>query len=205
MLTRKIRKSKKNQIRATSVVVVIVKPHNHHLNLQFTTPTSFLPLLSKTQLSLSFDHPYPPTKLMFHPSTHSTLQKTSSNLPTTSRAYLRLWEVWENSTEALSLFNNSKTSEFCAPITSFNWNEIEPKRIGTSSIGTTCTIWDIERGRWNRVVVEEVWVFGRESESREWIEIVWDKKGSLSFWKREWIERELDNRGNLSFRKRKWI
>ncbi|XP_058786673.1 protein TRANSPARENT TESTA GLABRA 1 [Vicia villosa] len=100
----------------------------------------------KPQPSLSFDHPYPPTKLMFHPSTHSTLQKSSSDLLATSGDYLRLWEVRENSVEAISLFNNSKTSEFCAPLTSFDWNEIEPKRIGTSSIDTTCTIWDIERG-----------------------------------------------------------
>ncbi|XP_073224481.1 protein TRANSPARENT TESTA GLABRA 1 [Cicer arietinum] len=100
----------------------------------------------KPQPSLSFDHPYPPTKLMFHPSTHSSLLKTSSDLLATSGDYLRLWEVRENSVEALSLFNNSKTSEFCAPLTSFDWNDIEPKRIGTSSIDTTCTIWDIERG-----------------------------------------------------------
>ncbi|KAF4385634.1 hypothetical protein F8388_010190 [Cannabis sativa] len=36
-------------------------------------------------------------------------------------------------------------NEFCGPLTSFDWNEAEPKRIGTSSIDTTCTIWDIER------------------------------------------------------------
>ncbi|WVZ20883.1 hypothetical protein V8G54_008205, partial [Vigna mungo] len=51
----------------------------------------------------------------------------------------------ENSVEPLSLFNNSKTSEFCAPLTSFDWNDIDHNRIGTSSIDTTCTIWDIER------------------------------------------------------------
>ncbi|KAK7847843.1 wd repeat-containing protein lwd1 [Quercus suber] len=36
-------------------------------------------------------------------------------------------------------------NDFCGPLTSFDWNEAEPKRIGTSSIDTTCTIWDIER------------------------------------------------------------
>ncbi|XP_061364047.1 protein TRANSPARENT TESTA GLABRA 1 [Gastrolobium bilobum] len=98
------------------------------------------------QPSLSFDHPYPPTKLMFHPAAHSSLRKTSADLLATSGDYLRLWEVRENSVEAISLFNNSKSSEFCAPLTSFDWNDIEPKRIGTSSIDTTCTIWDIEKG-----------------------------------------------------------
>jgi DDB1- and CUL4-associated factor 7 len=38
----------------------------------------------------------------------------------------------------------NKNSEFCAPLTSFDWNEADPSIIGTSSIDTTCTIWDIE-------------------------------------------------------------
>ncbi len=38
----------------------------------------------------------------------------------------------------------NKNSEYCAPLTSFDWNETDPKRLGTSSIDTTCTIWDIE-------------------------------------------------------------
>jgi WD40 repeat protein len=36
--------------------------------------------------------------------------------------------------------------ELCAPLTSFDWNEADPKRLGTASIDTTCTIWDIEVG-----------------------------------------------------------
>ena len=40
--------------------------------------------------------------------------------------------------------SQNKNSEFCAPLTSFDWNETDPKRLGTSSIDTTCTIWDIE-------------------------------------------------------------
>ncbi|XP_020203796.1 protein TRANSPARENT TESTA GLABRA 1 [Cajanus cajan] len=86
---------------------------------------------------LSFDHPYPPTKLMFHPS--------SPDLLATSGDFLRLWELREASVDALSLFNNSKSSEYCAPLTSFDWNHLDPNRIATSSIDTTCTIWDIQR------------------------------------------------------------
>lgn len=41
------------------------------------------------------------------------------------------------------LLNNNKTSEYCAPLTSFDWNETDPNILGTSSIDTTCTIWDI--------------------------------------------------------------
>lgn len=37
----------------------------------------------------------------------------------------------------------NKKSEYCAPLTSFDWNETDPSLIGTASIDTTCTIWDI--------------------------------------------------------------
>lgn len=33
--------------------------------------------------------------------------------------------------------------EFCAPLTSFDWNDTDPSLIVTCSIDTTCTIWDI--------------------------------------------------------------
>lgn len=41
----------------------------------------------------------------------------------------------------------NKNSDFCAPLTSFDWNEVEPNLIGTSSIDTTCTIWGLETGQ----------------------------------------------------------
>uniref|UniRef100_A0A7N0RD90 WD40 repeat protein n=1 Tax=Kalanchoe fedtschenkoi TaxID=63787 RepID=A0A7N0RD90_KALFE len=90
---------------------------------------------------LSFEHTYPPTKLMFHPAAASR----SHDLLASSGDYLRLWEVRDGSVELAALLNNSKTSEFCAPLTSFDWNEICPQRVGTSSIDTTCTIWDVEK------------------------------------------------------------
>ena len=37
----------------------------------------------------------------------------------------------------------NKTSEYCAPLTSFDWNVVDPNVIGTCSIDTTCTIWDV--------------------------------------------------------------
>ena len=81
---------------------------------------------------------------MFQPNRRSP-SSSFSDLLASSGDYLRLWEVRESSIEPLSVLNNSKTSEFCAPLTSFDWNDVEPKRIGTSSIDTTCTIWDIEK------------------------------------------------------------
>lgn len=100
--------------------------------------------------SLSFDHPYPPTKLMFHPTSSSSSSSPSNpnpnpNLLASSGDFIRLWDLRDHSIEQLCVLNNSKTSEFCAPLTSFDWNEVEPKRIGTCSIDTTCTVWDIER------------------------------------------------------------
>ena len=44
----------------------------------------------------------------------------------------------------ISLFSQNKNSDFCAPLTSFDWNEVDPNLLGTSSIDTTCTIWGLE-------------------------------------------------------------
>lgn len=95
----------------------------------------------KADPKLSFDHPYPPTKMMFIPD--KECQKP--DLLATSADYLRIWHISDDRVEAKSLLNNNKNSEFCGPLTSFDWNEQEPKRIGTSSIDTTCTIWDIDK------------------------------------------------------------
>ncbi|KAH0451850.1 hypothetical protein IEQ34_019149 [Dendrobium chrysotoxum] len=93
---------------------------------------------------LFFEHQYPPTKLMFHP---KPLPGQTQSLLASSGEFLRLWRVKESAVELCSVFNNnSKSAEFCSPLTSFDWNQAEPRRIGTSSIDTTCTVWDIERG-----------------------------------------------------------
>lgn len=42
-------------------------------------------------------------------------------------------------------FNNEFVQNHCcAPLTAFDWNQKDPTLIGTSSIDTTCTIWDIQ-------------------------------------------------------------
>ncbi|KAJ2885214.1 hypothetical protein IWW38_005343 [Coemansia aciculifera] len=35
-------------------------------------------------------------------------------------------------------------ADYSEPITSFDWNQVDPRLIITSSIDTTCTVWDIE-------------------------------------------------------------
>ncbi|XP_072955817.1 protein TRANSPARENT TESTA GLABRA 1 [Typha angustifolia] len=120
--------------------------------------------------SLSFDHPYPATKLMFHP---RPLPNSSTSLLASSCDYLRLWQLNQgdpnsNTTELRSVLNNSKSGDFSAPLTSFDWNDAEPRRIGTSSIDTTCTVWDIERG-----VVETQLI----AHDKEVYDIAWGEAG----------------------------
>ncbi|GAB2264996.1 Protein TRANSPARENT TESTA GLABRA 1 [Dionaea muscipula] len=115
--------------------------------------------------SLSFSHPYPPTKLMFHPHPPSL---SSPTLLASSADFLRLYSLQNDPVEPVSVLNNSKSSEFCAPLTSFDWNDVVPRRIGTSSIDTTCTIWDIEKG-----VVETQLI----AHDKEVYDIAWGEAG----------------------------
>jgi WD repeat-containing protein 68 len=91
----------------------------------------------------SFDHPYPTTKIQWYPSS----QTNTPDLVATSGDYLRLWQVKDDSIVKQSVFNTNTNSEYCAPLTSFDWNRADPTMIGTSSIDTTCTIWDVSTGK----------------------------------------------------------
>ena len=93
-----------------------------------------------------FDHPYPCTKIMWSPET----RQGSRDLLATTGDYLRIWNINDDGSgrgmlnvKREALLNNNKSSEYCAPLTSFDWNETDPSMIGTSSIDTTCTIWDV--------------------------------------------------------------
>ncbi|KAL9240596.1 hypothetical protein vseg_014796 [Gypsophila vaccaria] len=116
---------------------------------------------------LSFPHPYPPTKLMFRPPSHDG-GASSTPLLASSADFLRLFSVRDDVVEELTVLNNSKTSEFCAPLTSFDWNEHVPGRIGTCSVDTTCTVWDVERG-----VVETQLI----AHDKEVYDIAWGEAG----------------------------
>ncbi|KAF5273897.1 hypothetical protein FQA39_LY01012 [Lamprigera yunnana] len=91
----------------------------------------------------TFDHPYPTTKIMWIPDSKGILP----DLLATSGDYLRVWRAGEPETRLECVLNNNKNSDFCAPLTSFDWNEVDPNLIGTSSIDTTCTIWGLETGQ----------------------------------------------------------
>jgi WD repeat-containing protein 68 len=100
-----------------------------------------------------FDHPYPCTKILWTPDMRN---QGAKDLLGTTGDYLRIWRIYDdpssgNNTNMQNvvpkkecLLNNNKTSEYCAPLTSFDWNETDPNLVGTSSIDTTCTVWDLE-------------------------------------------------------------
>ncbi|RKL20992.1 hypothetical protein BFJ70_g10428 [Fusarium oxysporum] len=102
-------------------------------------------------------HSYPVTRLLWEP---PSSQKQSTDLLATSGDHLRLWSLpnenpatpsstigrRDNPTTKLTplaLLSNSKTPDHTAPLTSLDWNTVSPSLIITSSIDTTCTIWDI--------------------------------------------------------------
>ena len=117
----------------------------------------------QTDPNLTFDHPYPANKVMFLPDRDSG----RADLLATTGDFLRIWHVSESGVKLEKLLNTvrpapglmqarsqargssqsglqNKNTDYCAPLTSFDWNEVDPKRLGTASIDTTCTIWDIE-------------------------------------------------------------
>jgi WD repeat-containing protein 68 len=105
-------------------------------------------------------HSYPVTRLLWEP---PSSQKQSTDLLATSGDHLRLWSlpadgsvqptsssITRNNRDLpvtkltpLALLSNSKTPDHTAPLTSLDWNTVSPSLIITSSIDTTCTIWDI--------------------------------------------------------------
>jgi len=68
----------------------------------------------------TFDHPYPTTKIMWIPDSKGIYP----DLLATSGDYLRVWRAGEPETKLECLLNNNKNSDFCAPLTSFDWNEV---------------------------------------------------------------------------------
>ncbi|KAI8379219.1 WD40-repeat-containing domain protein, partial [Radiomyces spectabilis] len=104
---------------------------------------------------------YPLTKVLWEPQRGAR----ESDILVTSSDVLRLWELVDNPNytfdntigsrripsdqQPQSLIKRSelvnvKQSDFCAPLTSFDWNMADPSLIVTASIDTTCTVWNVE-------------------------------------------------------------
>lgn len=89
---------------------------------------------------------YPATKIEWEPRPGTNGNSNASVVRMISTGdCLRLWDYDIESCELqqrCALLNKSK-SEFMPPLTSFDWNKTDPSLVITSSIDTTCTIWDI--------------------------------------------------------------
>ena len=89
-----------------------------------------------------FKHDFPPTKMMWIPDIEGNRQ----DILATTAECLRIWEMNEETNSFIEhKVTRNTNSDYCAPITSFDWNTHSPQIIGTSSIDTTCTIWDIQQ------------------------------------------------------------
>jgi WD repeat-containing protein 68 len=115
------------------------------------------------------NHGYPATSLQWQPalaSSYAWSQKSpSTELLATTGDALRIWEYSSDAQPAMSgyvgrqptsvghrltlktaLSGQSKvqTQGAGAPLTNFSWNEKSPNLVVTSSIDTTCTVWNID-------------------------------------------------------------
>ncbi|CAN6611948.1 hypothetical protein TRVA0_005S00276 [Trichomonascus vanleenenianus] len=88
---------------------------------------------------------YPATKVAWEPQPGFGSNGTVRLLSTSD--CLRLWEydpAGRKLQQRSALLNkSSKSADAMPPLTSFDWNKIDPSLVITSSIDTTCTIWDL--------------------------------------------------------------
>ncbi|CAB02115.1 WD_REPEATS_REGION domain-containing protein [Caenorhabditis elegans] len=68
------------------------------------------------------------------------------DLIATTSDCLRLWRVVDGKVHPDAVMINNTNSQYGSALTSFDWNELEPRYIGVSSVDTTCTIYDVEVG-----------------------------------------------------------
>lgn len=102
-------------------------------------------------------HQYPCTAIEFAPpSLAASLQTQGSasgverDMLATTSDCLRLWDVAGDAQQGWRVTQRSalvtSKSEFAAPLTSFAWSSVDPSLVVSSSVDTTCTIWDIKAG-----------------------------------------------------------
>ncbi|MCP9262703.1 DDB1-and CUL4-associated factor 7 [Dirofilaria immitis] len=69
------------------------------------------------------------------------------DLLATSGECLKIYRVESNSVMMECILNNKQASNYSGPLTNFDWNDVDPTLIGTSSIDMSCTIWQLETGQ----------------------------------------------------------
>ncbi|KZT59536.1 WD40 repeat-like protein, partial [Calocera cornea HHB12733] len=99
------------------------------------------------QILAEASHGYPATKLLWEPAganghAWKFKPRLEAELLATSGEVLKIWE-FDAQGGARRGGGYAKGNNVPAPLTSFAWNAISPSLIVTSSIDTTCTVWDI--------------------------------------------------------------
>lgn len=82
----------------------------------------------------------------FNTSTNKNVTECDS---TTTSAKEQVKQIVPEEAEEVKLecsLSPNENAKFRSPLTSFDWNEIDPKIIITSSVDTTCAVWDLEVG-----------------------------------------------------------
>ena len=100
-------------------------------------------------LELEINEPWPQSKILWLPRQDDLGPEAGPDLLATSSDILRLYRLhvndetgcYEQNGEPVSLINRS---EFCQPITSFDWNQFDPSTIASASLDSSVTIWNIE-------------------------------------------------------------
>ena len=89
----------------------------------------------------SYKMQYPCTKLLWSP------KQTENSILASSSECIKLYnyDEKEQTLKFKDKLNNSK-SKYCGALTSFDWNTVNDSLLGTASIDTTCTIWDLNKG-----------------------------------------------------------
>jgi len=108
-------------------------------------------------------HGYPITKIAWEPASALSQgwRSSQSELLTSTGDALRIWEYGGEQdvkpsgyvgrsqqapyklSQKIALSSAKNPTPTSAPLTSFSWNNISPSLVVTSSIDTTCTVWDI--------------------------------------------------------------
>lgn len=91
-------------------------------------------------LEASETHQFPISKIMWCP------YMKNNNIFGATSDYLRIYKFDEETGKVekkAELFN--KKSKYADPLTSFDWNRQNEALVGTASLDTTCTIWDLNK------------------------------------------------------------
>lgn len=96
-------------------------------------------------------HPYFPCRIKWAP------HHSSKPLLATCSAQVHIWELGQDQSSkpndsaqlsmVLSMSHRKGQDGTAAPITSLDWNHVDPSTLGTCSLDTTCTIWNVTTGQ----------------------------------------------------------